>query len=225
MNYGQHGRNLLLELKRSEPSNTGDYSTSSTIPAYNDVLVTNALQDVRLHCQALEEQVQASDGKPSLNVRPSLLLQNAAIQRNKRCLLTYHTVRLQRIQEELYWKQQQHHHNNNSNTTEQQQQQQQPSNLCPVEHEFLANYANLIQRYTQDVCQGCVMDLRSHVSMPPQPSDRVQIRVLTDIGPIVLESGASAVLSTNSTHFLQYADVEELIRQGKVQVLNGEEDE
>jgi hypothetical protein len=61
--------------------------------------------------------------------------------------------------------------------------------------------------------------------MPPQPSDRVQIRVLTDIGPIVLESGASAVLSTNSTHFLQYADVEELIRQGKVQVLNGEEDE
>jgi GINS complex subunit 1 len=235
MNYGQHGRNLLLELKRSEPGNTD--STASTIPSYNDVLVTNALQDLRLHHQALQDQVEAntiaatdSDAppKPSQQVKPSLLLQHAAIQRNKRCLLTYHVVRLQRIQDELYWRQQ-----------HLQQQQKQPlsdkasastiaknPNLCPAEQDFLNKYEDLLHRYTAAATNQTVTDLRAHTSMPPQPSDRVLIRVLTDdIGAIVLESGASAVLSQGSTHFLIYTDVEEYIRQGKVQVLNGEEEE
>lgn len=218
MNYGQHGRNLLLELKRSEPSSHLDSNTASTIPPYNDLLVGNALQDLQLHCKALEDQVKASGsaehgGRPSIHVRPSLLLQNAAIQRNKRCLLTYHVVRLRRIQQELYWKQQ----TNGSSTS--------TTNLCPAEQDFLDKYQTLLQGYTQAVCADTVTDLRAHTSMPPQPSDRVIVRVLEELGPMVLESGASAVMSQGSTHCLLYADVEEYIRQGTVVVLHGEEEE
>ena len=61
--------------------------------------------------------------------------------------------------------------------------------------------------------------------MPPQPTDRVLIRVAVDMGAMVLDSGASAILTKGSTHFLLYSDIEEAIREGKVIVLNGEEDE
>jgi GINS complex subunit 1 len=219
MNYGQHGRTLLQELKRSEPGNNVDSNTACTIPSYNDLVVGNALQDLRLHCQALQDQVEAtsSSDKPSIHVRPSLLLQNAAIQRNKRCLLTYHVIRLRRIQEELYWKQQTNENKTKSSQTN--------SNLCPSEQEFLTRYQDLVHRYTEAATQNTITDLRAFTSMPPQPSDRVMIRVMVDLGPMVLDSGASAVLSKGSTHFLLYSDVEEAIREGKVLVLNGEEDE
>ncbi|GKY97081.1 hypothetical protein MPSEU_000666600 [Mayamaea pseudoterrestris] len=223
MNYGQHGRTLLQELKRSEPGHNVDSSASAcTIPSYNDLVVGNAIQDLRLHCQALQDQVEATtnnaaDSKPSIHVRPSLLLQNAAVQRNKRCLLTYHVVRLQRIQEELYWKQQTNESKVDAKTTN--------GNLCPAERVFLQEYADLVRHYTRQATNGSINDLRSYTSMPPQPSDRVLVRVMVNMGPMVLDSGASAVLSKGSTHFLLYSDVEEAIREGKVLVLNGEEDE
>jgi len=200
MNYGRHGRDLLLELKRSEDKN------GTGLPAYNDELVANCLQDFKLHVQALQDQVDVNQ-KPSMQVRPSILLQNAAIQRNKRCLLTYHRIRMQRIQT-CYW-----------------QQNLDPKVLCPAEMEYLQDYSDLIQRYTQATCQWD--DLRAH-HMPPQPFDRCQVRVMDGSqfeGPIVLESGQSVVLSKGSTHYLLWSDVEEYVRNGQLQVLNGEEEQ
>jgi GINS complex subunit 1 len=206
MNYGQHGRELLLELKRtSDPG-----ANAPSLPPYNDVLVANALQDLSLHVQALQDQAEANSGssKPSMEVRPSILLQNAAIQRNKRCLLAYHKVRLDRIKEDVYWK---------SSTS---------PNLSPAEQDFLDAYTCLVQGYTQAI--GLEADALRANSIPPQPNDRVQVRVVNDSGfegPIVLESGSTVVLSKGSTHYLLWSDVEEYIRAGSLVIVGGEEQE
>lgn len=223
MNYGHHVRDLLLELKRSEDGVTADVAVTA-LPAYNDVAVTSALQDFRLHVQALQDQVEAaakgSSEKPSITVRPSILLQNAACQRNKRGLLAYHWVRLQRMQELYYWQ--------SRETDAEGGDAAQKKNLSPAEVDFLQVYQSIIFRYTTTALPE-VSDLRAHCTAPPLTVDRVLCRVFDDTpfadGPIVLESGQTVNLTVGSTHYLIYADCEEYIRSGALQLLETEEQE
>jgi GINS complex subunit 1 len=197
MNYAQHGRTLLVELKRSD----------TDIPSYNNTAVAHVLQDIRLHAQALGDQVAPyiSLSKPSMNVRPSMLLQEAAIQRNKQCLLAYHKVRCDRIQSLCFWKQQ--------------ALQQQ---LSPAEVDFFNNYQQLVHSYTQELSLSS--DSLRMFAVPPQPCDHVQVRVLQEQGHVVLESGATVMLTKGSTQFLLWSDVEEYIRNGILRVVDGEEE-
>jgi hypothetical protein len=129
MNYGRFGRELLLELKRGDDrsldvstvsGDRGDKVAPSAAPLlapYNDELVMNCIQDVRLHVNDLRDQAaaayqmssQQSEGNNdkakvnvSMNVRPNIVLQSASVDRNKRCLLAYHVGRIQRIKP-YYW--------------------------------------------------------------------------------------------------------------------------
>jgi hypothetical protein len=185
------------------------------IPSYNDNSVRLAIQDFKLHAEALQEQALAAataaasgtdDGgnnnstirKPSMNVRPSIMLQNMACQRNKRGLLLYHSVRMQRIQELLYWqsgvgttssdaltnKTNDNYPmddigvattNNSSNDTEV------LKNLCPSEKEFLYNYQQLIYDYMNEqqlMTDTSIVDLRAHCTIPPITVDRIVCRVV-----------------------------------------------
>jgi len=242
MNYGRYGRELLLELKRTsaDPSGGGgcDGSTSvcPALPVYNDVTVANCLQDLKLHVQALQDQIKASEqardssssggdpsSKPSMSVRPSILLQNAAIQRNKRCLLTYHAVRLQRIKHLYHW-------NDIGNSDQGGGGVGAKNPLCPAEQEFLDSYRLLVEQYTSACDLSSPDDLRQNSGLPPQPADRVQVRVLMVVdefaaGPIVLDSGATANFQTaGSLHYLLYSDVEDYLREGHLQLIDGEEE-
>lgn len=234
MNYGHHVRDLLLELKRSSADGcaTADPAAAgSTLPAYNDAAVAAALQDFKLHVQAMVDQVEASaataavsggaasDNKPSIAVRPSILLQNAACQRNKRGLLAYHWVRLQRIQELCYWQ--------SGETVSQEREGGQKKNLCPAETDFLRDYQSIVARYTAAALPE-VADLRAHCTAPPLTVDRVLCRVMDGTpfgGPIVLESGQTVNPTAGSTHYLLYTDCEEYIRSGALQLLETEEQE
>jgi hypothetical protein len=215
MNYGNYGRDLLLELQ----NRSGD---DTTVPAYNDTLVSATVLDLALHVQALNDQVKAvttaasATAAKSVHVRPSIMLQTAAIQRNKRCLLTYHWVRLQRLQQAYYW-------NETSENTD-------PvgiATLAPAEQEFLREYRQLQARYNASVP---VDDLRAHATNPPLTNDRVLVRVgiMTEQqqqdGPIVLESGQTVHLQTGATHFLLWSDVEDMVRAGILTIL-GEQEE
>lgn len=231
MNYGHHVRDLLLELKRSEEALITTSASGGTqpeiaklatvaIPSYNDNSVRMAIQDFALHVQALQEQAIAaataaaattenedktSSRKPSLAVRPSIVLQNMACQRNKRGLLLYHVVRMQRIQELLYW--QSGIGSTSSDTLSQaatttmmingddpavenddavaSQSNNTDSlvlqNLCPSEKEFLYNYQQLISNYMieqQLMTDASIVDLRAHCTVPPITVDRVVCRVI-----------------------------------------------
>jgi GINS complex subunit 1 len=213
MNYGRYGRDLLLELKRSDD-----------ISAYNDVTVAACLEDLSLHVQALQDQVTAAssngDKKASIQVRPSILLQDAAIRRNKQCLLTYHWERLKRIQQVMYW---QEHNDTSSDDSN--------NNLAPAEQDFLHEYRQLQSSYLQNCFSTTaqVDDLRAHATFPPLNSDRVLVRVMEENdsmpeqGPIVLPSGQSVQFVRGATHYLWWSDVEDFVRSGKLQVLQGEE--
>jgi len=222
MNYGHHVRDLMVELKRTDGMGPS-IDVGCTLPAYNDVSVQGALQDFKLHVQALNEQVEANSEqggeKTSYNVRPSMLLQNAACQRNKRGLLAYHWVRLQRLQELHYWQ------------AETQQQEdaetlaKKYSNLSPAEADFLSEYQSILGRY-MDAALPEVTDLRAHCTAPPLAVDRVQCRVVDDSpfeGPVVLGSGQTAILTAGSVHYLLYADCEEYLRSGALELLETEE--
>ena len=96
MNYGQRGRELLLDLKRSD-----------WLPAYNEDAVRATLQEINAHTEELtilvratsanrtatssektQQQQQQQQG-PAIEDRPSLILHDTSIRRNKRCLLAY----------------------------------------------------------------------------------------------------------------------------------------
>lgn len=218
---GHSARNLLLELKRGSGSDaTSSDSKNYVLPAYNGVLVQTCLDELNGHIQDMEDQVaavtQQASGKPPLSVRPSLLLHQAAVQRHKRCLLTYHQVRLNSIQE-MYWQQGGASFDNGTASVDE--------NLSPLEHEFQKEYHRLIQKYSDAV------DLDFHsLPTPPLPQDRVQVRVVRDDvfgsdGTIALESGASVTFTKGSTHYLSYSDVEEFLQLGYLQLLEAEEQE
>ncbi len=65
---------------------------------------------------------------------------------------------------------------------------------------------------------------------PPVSSDRVLVRVVNEAeefangAAICLESGATACLVLGSTHFLLLSDMEEYLRAGYLQLLDGEEE-
>jgi hypothetical protein len=124
--------------------------------------------------------------------------------------------------------------------------QRSATNTCPAEDEFLREYGVLVQKYTQAVGMR-PDDLRAHGMCPPAPSDKVQVRVVAcppltakegaendnddeNANPsnagsrgIVLDSGTSVVFTRGSTHYLLWDDVEEFVRLGYLQVLEGEE--
>lgn len=225
---GQSVVSLLLELKRGSGGDaTAADSKNYVLPAYNDVLVQQCVDEMNGHFQALEDQAKAahreikgnSDDdrdkqqkkkKALMPVAPSMTLQQTAAMRHKRCLLTYHVVRLNTIQD-MYWQQ------------GGQQQSDSSENFSPLEQEFQQGYHELIQKF----CNATDVDLHS-LPTPPLPQDRVQVRVVRDDvfgedGTIALESGASVTFTKGSTHYLPYSDVEEYVHQGYLEVLEGEE--
>lgn len=224
MNYGNYGRDLLLEVSRS--SKTSASSTEPALTAYNDETVRNCLQDLKLHVTALQDQVEAvsssggtsSTDKPSVQVRPSILLQNAAIQRNKRCLLAYHVQRMHRIKRHMYWQQQQEQESTNGSENR--------KVLCPAEQDWLQQYGKMVDKYTAST--GLPTDALRSMQVPPVAQDRVLVRVVNEDafeGAICLESGAVVVFSQGATHYLMASDVQDYVQAGHLQVLdNGEED-
>jgi GINS complex subunit 1 len=234
MNYAQHGRDLLLELKRSEAGGNSRSTShgASSLPPYNDRLVRAGLQDLALHVQALQDQADVhaatstvSGEKISMAMRPSVLLQNAAVRRHKRCLLAYHKIRADRLTA-AYWVDAMPTKGgaaaNDTNGDA-------PQILSPAEEEFAQAQATLVRQYTTAWKLPTLVDLRSYTSGgPPQPCSHIQVRVVqapSDGGAIVLESGRTVTLAVGSLHYLPYADVEGLLREGSLQVVSTEEED
>ena len=126
MKFGTRGRELVQECKNHSNASGGNSGGSegwndraSLLPPYNDEGVRATLQEITWHCDELTIQVESlRDGKPSLESRPCLLLHDASIRRNKRCLLAYMNYRADVIRKNpvVY---------NNLAILQQQQQQQQ----------------------------------------------------------------------------------------------------
>lgn len=214
MNYGQSGRDLLHELKRSD-----------WVPAYSDEGVRAAIEEISLHYQEIKDialtAAAAGGGVTSksgsdkqqqhqipLQVKPSFLLHEASIQRNKRCLLAYHMYRLEKIKQ-LRWE-----------TTILSPNHK--SVLSEAEIDFYSQYDELISSYFSKM--GDAIFSPSALSSYPPDDYFVEVRVAsTGVGRITTEDGKSVSLDVGTTHHLRRSDVEHLIRQGLLQPLQVEE--
>ena len=222
MNFGQRGRDLLLELKRSD-----------WLPPYNEEGVRGTIEEISLHYKEVKDMAQTTEtiaaaaaasltskrtADPKqphqipLQVKPAFLLHEASIQRNKRCLLAYHMYRLEKIQQ-LRW----------DSCTSSILSPQHRSILSEAEIEFYSQYDELVSSY----CTNRNMDavFSSSSATPPSEDDYfVEVRVATSgIGRITTEDGKSVFLDAGTTHHLRRSDVEHLIRQGVLHQLHVEE--
>jgi GINS complex subunit 1 len=202
MNYGTSGRELLLELHRGDRGSDGTF-----LPSYNAKLVRACLDDLNHSVQALQEEVQAVDdtSKMSMQVRPSILLHNAAIQRHKRCLLAYHHTRMDKLKRQILLGECPTSTSSTSGSS---------TSTHVGEREFVQDYQQLRSHYA-----AAVFDL----GLLPPTSHMVQVRVLQNQGEIVLESGRSLLLSKGSLHFLPRSDVQDFLQAGTCELLDGEE--
>mmetsp|Transcript_39474 Transcript_39474/g.82524 ORF Transcript_39474/g.82524 Transcript_39474/m.82524 type:complete len:218 (+) Transcript_39474:98-751(+) len=215
MNYGQSGRELLLDLKRSD-----------WLPSYSEDGVRATLQEINSHTEELTVQVRAANrvkndaqqqqqqqkqqGGSALDkeCRPSLILHDAAIRRNKRCLLAYHAYRIDKLRV-LRWE--------TSGTLPP------PMKfvLSEAEVDFFNEYDKLASRHALG---GPMSSLDWNADQIPPEENFIQVRVVqSGLGRIETEICGTVELEVGSMHYLPRGDVEHLIRSGALVQLSGEE--
>mmetsp|Transcript_862 Transcript_862/g.1365 ORF Transcript_862/g.1365 Transcript_862/m.1365 type:complete len:196 (-) Transcript_862:122-709(-) len=195
MEYGNKGRELLIDLKSSE-----------FLSAYNEDLVRATVQECNQHFDEINKMTKAvgPDAIP-MECAPFLKLHEAALMRNKRCLLAYHSYRLDKLREMR------------SETANAVLTPDIRATFGEAELDFYSEYDRLVSNYGAQYGVNLTADL----SPPDAEEHYVQVRVVQEgLGKIVTESGNSLVLELGSTHFVRRADVEHLVVQGMLEQLD-----
>ncbi|KAL7482791.1 hypothetical protein ACHAW6_012360 [Cyclotella cf. meneghiniana] len=211
MNYGTRARDLLLELKSSD-----------FLPAYNEEGVRAALAEINRHTDELTDLIRAANRtrgntsrQPSsqqgipIESRPSMILHDASIRRNKRCLLAYHAYRIDRLRN-LRWE--------TSGTM--------PVHVSPLlseaELEFFRAYDKLVAETSLLGGDAGILDYNA--DMLPPTENFIMVRVVEEgLGKIETESCGVVELEVGTMHYLPRGDVEGLVRRGALVQLSGEE--
>lgn len=212
--YGKRGRELLLDLKRSD-----------WLPKYNEEVVRATFQEINTHTEELTILVRAANrvnndannnagggatAGPAAEYRPALILHDASIRRNKRCLLAYHAYRIDKLRS-LRWE--------TSGTL--------PPNmknaLNEAEIDFFNEYDKLVMRHALSN-SGPMSTLDWNADQDPPEENFIQVRVVSSgLGKIETEMCGTVELEVGSMHYLPRGDVEHLIRSGALVQLSGEE--
>ncbi|KAK7511674.1 uncharacterized protein IWZ02DRAFT_439790 [Phyllosticta citriasiana] len=216
--YGELGNKLVQHAKRTQ--------SLAHLPPYQTEIVRAVTREVRELNQHVNDIMSSISGFFNPSADPAtacaLLVDHLAMRRNKRCLLAYHRVRSDKL-EEMCWagvdvlERQQ--------LMQQQQQQQQQtgkglsgemgntSSLSPEEEEYVRQYSDLLAAY-----KGQWTDIDLTGSLEPPRDLFIDVRVLKDAGEIQTEYGA-ITLTKNSQFYVRQGDVERLIAQGYLQRL------
>eukprot|EP00804_Cyclotella_cryptica_P030939 CCRYP_019614-RA/>CCRYP_019614-RA protein AED:0.30 eAED:0.30 QI:0/-1/0/1/-1/1/1/0/139 len=138
-----------------------------------------------------------------------MILHDASIRRNKRCLLAYHAYRINKLRN-LRWE--------TSGTL--------PSHvsplLCEAELEFFRAYDKLVANTS--LSGGTVGILDYNADMLPPTENFIMVRVVEEgLGKIETESCGVVELEVGTMHYLPRGDVEGLVRRGSLVQLSGEE--
>jgi GINS complex subunit 1 len=218
--YGEIGNKLVQHAKRTQ--------ALPHLPPYQTDLVRACTREVRDLDKDVNAILEPYGGSFDPSAEPAtacaLLVNHLCMRRNKRCLLAYHRVRADKL-EEMCW--------GGVDVLERQQQQQQQqaaqaqqqgtrnesgegsaSSLSPEEEEYVRRYGDLLAAY-----KGQWTDIDLTGSLEPPRDLFIDVRVLKDAGEIQTEYGA-ITLSKNSQFFVRQGDVERLIAQGYLQRLS-----
>ncbi|MCJ1475597.1 DNA replication protein psf1 [Lambiella insularis] len=209
--YGELGVKLVQHAKRSQ--------ALTHLPPYQTEVVRAVAREVRELDKDVATILAPFQGSFNPSNDPaaavSLLVDHLCMRRNKRCLLAYHRVRADKL-EEMCWDGQ-----------EVLLQAQLPaaasglysgagnsSSLSPEEEEYVRRYGDMLAAYKGEWTE---IDLTG--SLKPPRDLFIDVRVLKDAGEIQTEYGA-ITLTKNSQFYVRQGDVERLIAQGFLQKLN-----
>lgn len=156
----------------------------SHLPPYQAELVRAVAREVRDLDKDVSDLLEPFQGSfdPSADhaVATTLLVNHLSMRRNKRCLLAYHRVRTDKL-EELVW--------NGADVVDLPGQQQAAadgptSSLSPQEEDYVRQYGDLLAAY-----KGQWTDIDLTGSLEPPKDLFIDVRVLKDAGEIQTEYG------------------------------------
>lgn len=199
--YGDLAMKLIADSKRT--------IGLDHLPPYQSELVRAVTREI--NAQEVDQQARLNEVGGAANFVHSqhpeaavgILVQHLAKQRNKRCLMAYHRLRTDRI-DDLCWSEQLNIHGKSEKDTD---------SLGPDEMEYARRYNELLAAY-----KGQWTDVDLTGSLEPPKDLYIDVRVLKDAGEIQTEYG-TITLTKNSSFFVRSSDVERLIRQGYLQKL------
>ncbi|KKK24844.1 hypothetical protein AOCH_006153 [Aspergillus ochraceoroseus] len=226
--YGELGNKLVQHAKRTQ--------SLAHLPPYQTELVRTVAREVRDLDRDLAHLLAPFEGSFNPSQEPAvacaLLVDHLCIRRNKRCLLAYHRVRTEKL-EELCW--------TGIDVLEQQlpsaeqigggggggggggstgnpsvtgggaggsmsSQNGNHSSLSPEEEEYFRQYSDMLATY-----KGQWTDIDLTGSLEPPKDLFIDVRVLRDAGEIQTEYGQL---------YVRQGDVERLIAQGFLERLS-----
>ncbi|KAJ5777996.1 hypothetical protein N7520_001242 [Penicillium odoratum] len=211
--YGELGNKLVQHAKRTQ--------SLAHLPPYQTEIVRAVTREVRDLERDTTRLLNPFEGSFNPSADPAtactLLVDHLCMRRNKRCLLAYHRVRTEKL-EELCW------------TGVDALEQQQPSegaedrglpsgvgghsSLSPEEEEYFRQYGDMLAAY-----KGQWTDIDLTGTLEPPRDLFIDVRVLKDAGEIQTEYGVIN-LTKNSQLFVRQGDVERLIAQGFLERLS-----
>lgn len=188
--YGELATQLILESRRS--------TQSDTLLKYNDPMVRSIIREQR----DLEKTIATLDLRDGRPPPPPLLIIQTAINRNKRCLLAYHSHRIDRLRD-MYWAVGGALPHILSN-------QDIRSKLSPHEVDYLRQYNSSVMEFRSEFSHE--LDITASITNPPKDL-LVLVRVIKDCGEIQTELG-SIDFQKGQRFMVRRADIEHLIVQG-----------
>ncbi|KAJ5168307.1 uncharacterized protein N7482_003901 [Penicillium canariense] len=208
--YGELGNKLVQHAKRTQ--------ALAHLPPYQTEIVRAVTREVRDLDRDVARLLDPFEGSFNPSADPAtacaLLVDHLCMRRNKRCLMAYHRVRTEKL-EELCWtgvdvlEQQQP-----SESEERGPSQGGHSSLSPEEEEYFRQYGDMLAAY-----KGQWTDIDLTGTLEPPKDLFIDVRVLKDAGEIQTEYGV-ITLTKNSQLYVRQGDVERLIAQGFLERLS-----
>jgi GINS complex subunit 1 len=188
--YGELATQLIIESRRS--------TQTDTLLKYNDSMVRSIIREQRDLEKAIGT-LDLQDGRPP---PPPLIVIQTTINRNKRCLLAYHSHRVDRLRD-MYWAVGGALPHILSN-------QDIRSKLSPHEVDYLRQYNSSVMEFRSEFSHE--LDITASITNPPKDL-HVLVRVIRDCGVIETELG-SIDFQKGQRFMVRRADIEHLIVQG-----------
>jgi len=164
------------------------------LPPYQTEIVRAATREVRDLDKDVSNILQPFNGSFDPSADPatacSLLVNHLCMRRNKRCLLAYHRIRIDKL-EELVWSgvdttqaDREGLGGSGAGGTDPNNSEEQGSSLSPEEEEYVRQYGDLLAAY-----KGQWTDIDLTGSLEPPRDLFIDVRVLKDAGEIQTEYG------------------------------------
>ncbi|KAI9738635.1 MAG: DNA replication protein psf1 [Cirrosporium novae-zelandiae] len=213
--YGELGHKLVQHAKRTQ--------SLVHLPPYQTEIVRAVTREIRELDKDVVNILAPFEGSFNPSADPAiacaLLINHLCMRRNKRCLLAYHRVRADKLEEMCWGGKDVLELQSDAGKSGQIEGSGVPegsnqSSSSPEEEEYFRQYSDLVAAY-----KGQWTDIDLTGSLEPPRDLFIDVRVLKDAGEIQTEYG-SINLTKNSQFYVRQSDVERLITQGFLQRLS-----